>query len=259
MWPAALHWQQTTSTMRTLPTPNHSHGLFETLLVVDGEPVALEAHLERLAASLAAVFAAELRPGLREKIATGASGLELGRMRIVASGHGAASIATETVDPRSVFPSREWGAELYLVHCPGGLGAHKWADRAPLGETRSGPVPLLLDRGDEVLEAGRANVFAVVDEALFTPAADGRILPGTARSAAIEVAAAAGIEVRQQRLRLADLLGAEEAFLTGSVRGVEPVRSFDGERFPPLGPIGERIADGLARRWETGRLAAARS
>jgi len=252
-------WQQTTSTMETLPTPNRELGLFETLLVLDGEPVALGAHLERLAASLDAVFAAELPPGLAEEAAAHARGLALGRMRIVVDPAGTTTFATQEVDPLDFFPRPERGAELRSVRCPGGLGRHKWADRRPLGETPAGPVSLLLDRDDEVLEAGRANVFVVVGEALFTPRADGRILPGTARAATIEVAAAAGVEVREESLRRDDLLAADEVFLTGSVRGVEPVRTLDGVDLSTGGQMGRRIGEGLRRRWRTGRLAATRS
>jgi len=245
--------------MKTLPTPDPAHGLFETLLVLDGEPVALGAHLERLGAGLAAVFGAELPAGLAEEIGARARGLELGRMRIDVDPCGAATLATRTVDPLTFFPAQERGARLRSVRCPGGLGPHKWADRRPLDETPAGPVLLLLDEGEEVLEASRGNVFAIVGQALFTPAADGRILPGTARAAAIEVAAEAGIEVRQGRLRRDDLLGADGAFVTGSVRGVEPVRTLDDVPLPVCGEPARLVAAGLRRRWRTGRLAAARS
>ena len=36
----------------------------------------------------------------------------------------------EAIDPADVFPARERGAELRSLPCAGGLGAHKWADRA---------------------------------------------------------------------------------------------------------------------------------
>ncbi|HEY4779624.1 MAG TPA: aminotransferase class IV, partial [Solirubrobacterales bacterium] len=223
--------------METLPAPDPAHGLFETLLVLDGEPVELDAHLDRMAASLRELFGAALPPGLAAGARERARGLKLGRMRIDmvvsdAPHAGQATLATEKVDLADLFPIRERAAELRSLRCDGGLGSHKWADREGLAETPGKPVPLLFDRDDEVLEAGRGNVFAVCEGALRTPPADGRILPGTARAAAIEVARAGGIEVREGRLTRGDLLAAEEVFLTGSVRGVEPARSLDGTPLP---------------------------
>jgi para-aminobenzoate synthetase/4-amino-4-deoxychorismate lyase len=246
--------------MVTAPTPDPAHGLFETLLILDGEPVALETHLDRLAASLAALFGAALPANLAADAAARASGLELGRMRIVVDPAGAAAtLTTQAVDRADFFPGRDRGAELRSLPCPGGLGAHKWADRGFLGEVRGEPVPLLFDRGDELLEAGRGNVFLADGEVLRTPALDGRILPGTARTAAVAVAREEGIEVAEERLTRADLFAADEVFLTGSVRGVEPARLLDGAQLPAGEEIGRRVGEALRLKWRTGRLAATRS
>ncbi len=245
--------------MSAAPTPDPARGLFETLLVLDGEPVALEAHLERLAASLAALFGATLPAGLAADAAGHAYGLKLGRMRIVVDPAGAAATLTsQEVDAVDFFPGRDRGADLRSLSCPGGLGAHKWADRRFLGEARGEPVPLLLD-GDELLEAGRGNVFLAAGEVLRTPALDGRVLPGTARAAAIALAAEEGIEVVEGPLMRDDLFAAGEVFLTGSVRGVEPARSLDGAPLPAGEEIGRRLGKALRRKWRTGRLAATRS
>ena len=97
-----------------------------------------------------------------------------------------------------------------------------------------GSLTLVLDADEEVLEASRANVFAVEGAVLVTPAADGRILPGVARARAIEAAHSLGIELREEALGIDRLIAAGEAFLTGSVRGVEPVRSIgDAELTEP--------------------------
>jgi para-aminobenzoate synthetase/4-amino-4-deoxychorismate lyase len=244
--------------MTTLPPPDPAQGLFETLLVLDGEPVALDAHLDRLAASLAMLFGTSLPTDLADEAVEQARGLRLGRMRLVVDRTGAsAPLATQGVDPADFFPSRDRGAELRSLPCPGGLGAHKWADRRFLGEAPGKPVPLLFDRGDEALEAGRGNVFAAFGDVLRTPAADGRILPGTARAAAIEAARGDGIEVREERLGREDLFAADEVFLTGSVRGVEPIRSLDGTPLPAGDDeLSRRVGDALRLKWRTGRLAA---
>ena len=139
----------------------------------------------------------------------------------------------------------------FVIH--GGLGAHKWADRAGLAWTESseaeGCLPLVLDAGGEVLEASRANVFAVEEGVLVTPAADGRILPGVARARAIGTARALGIELREERLSVARLLDGGEAFLTGSVRGIEPVRSLGESALAPPGELVAELAAEMRQIW----------
>jgi para-aminobenzoate synthetase / 4-amino-4-deoxychorismate lyase len=238
-------------------SPDRAQGLFETLLVVNGEPVELGAHLDRLGASLEALFGIALPAGLAADTAAHARELPLGRIRIDVSADGTTALATEAVDPADFFPAQEHAAELCSLPCDGGLGRHKWADRRALGDTRGRTVPLLIDRGHEVLEAARANVFAAIDGVLVTPGDDGRILPGIARAGAIAAAQAAGIEVAEKRLTRSDLLAADEVFLTGSVRGVEPARSLDGAPLAPAGPLSRRVGDGLRRHWLAAPAAAA--
>ena len=50
-------------------------------------------------------------------------------------------------------------------------------------------------------------------------------------------------------MALADLLDADEVFLTGSVRGIEPVRSLDGVELRADGSLAARIASALRDRW----------
>jgi para-aminobenzoate synthetase/4-amino-4-deoxychorismate lyase len=235
--------------MTSHPRTDPAHGLFETLLVLDEEPVELEAHLGRLAASLESLYGSGLPADLAGEIRAEARGIALGRLRVTVAGDGTVTeLASEDVDPADFFPA-DRAAKLRSLPYPGGLGAHKLADRRALGETRGTTVPLLVEGDGEVLEAGRANVFAAVDETLFTPRADGRILPGIARAGAIAAAAEAGIEVIEARLDRERLLGADEVFLTGSVRGVEPAVSLDGESLAGAGELSRRVGAGLRRHW----------
>ncbi len=110
-------------------------------------------------------------------------------------------------------------------------------------------MPLILTADDEVLEAGRANIFVVVDGTLATPPADGRILPGTARASTLELAAELGIPAAERRLHLDDLRRADDLFLTSSLRGIRPVRSLDGEPLERSDPLVERLAGELRARW----------
>lgn len=246
--------------MPAAPLPDPQQGVFETLLVADGRPVELEAHLERMAVSLRTLFGAEPGDEARDLALASAAGLRLGRLRLTARPRRDGGVELEAradeVEPAMVFPVAERGAALRSLAVPGGLGPHKWADRALLEQAEaslpSGSVALLRDGDGTVLEASRANLFAVRGGALLTPPADGRILPGVARARAIEVARAAGLEVREEAVTLAELTGAEEVFLTGSLRGIEPVGSLDGAELRSAGEVSRLLAAGLRRRWLEG-------
>lgn len=227
------------------------------MLVLDGSPVELDPHLKRLSSSLRELFGDGLPPRTRELVRERASSLPVGRLRLTIAprddGSLGAAAVTAKVDPDELFPSWERAISLRPFVIPGGLGEHKWADRDRLAWTEAGEakggLPLVLDSDGEVLEASRANVFAIEDGVLVTPAADGRILPGVTRARAIETAGSLGIEVREERLDVQRLLAAGEAFLTGSVRGIEPVRSLgDTELAPPGDPLDELAAE-IRRGW----------
>ena len=229
--------------------PDPAQGVFETLLVVDGEPVELDAHLARLRRSLDEVYDADLPAGAREEMVIAARGIQLGRLRLtVAAGEDRLrrDLIAGEVAPEAVFPAR--GAELRSHPVPGGHGSHKWVDRRGMEHPDTGPGQLICD-DDEALEAGWANLFAVREETLWTPPDDGRILPGTARAAVLAIALESGLDARDQPLRVEDLHDAEETFLTNSIRGIEPVTELDGTPLPGLGPISRRLAAALQRRW----------
>ncbi len=245
--------------MTTPRRPDPARGLFETLLVVDGRPVELDAHMDRIGASLEALYDADLPADAAGLVRREAAGLALGRLRLTVRPEGggfACDAVAAGVDPAIVFPGWDRGAELRSLPLAGGLGPHKLVDRPALPDATGTTVPLLIDSGGEVLEAGRANVFAVCEGVLVTPAADGRILPGIVRAATIEIARQEEIGLEERPLWREELLGADEVFLSGSVRGIEPARSLDGA---PLssGELGELIGAGLRRRYGTSRTAPA--
>jgi para-aminobenzoate synthetase/4-amino-4-deoxychorismate lyase len=241
--------------MRSPAAPDPARGLFETLLVADGSPVRPTPHLERLGASAREVFGRDLPAELADRIDAAARPLELGRMRIdllPEDGGLRFEIATEPIDPAIFFPDREHGADIRTIRHPDWAGAHKWADRdwlesveAELGDA----VPLILTDEGEVLEAGRANVFVVADGGIATPPADGRILPGTARAATLDLAAELGVPAAERRLYVEDLRRADDLFLTSSLRGIRPVRTVDGTPLNKHDPLVERLATELRRRW----------
>ncbi|HUC00241.1 MAG TPA: aminotransferase class IV [Solirubrobacterales bacterium] len=238
------------------PRPDVRDGVFETILIFEDRPVELDAHLERIAASVRAVYGEEA-PDTRELVLANARGGWLGRMRLTVEplprGGLDASVLVAPFDPNNVFPTGEFASELKTLVVDRGYGEHKWADRAMLSraEAEAGPgaAPLLVRADGTVLEGSRANVFVVRGRTVSTPPLDGEILPGVARSGLLEVAAEYGIEVVEEQFDLDVLLAADEVFLTNSLRGVEPVRAIDGKQIPSEGPITTALAEGLRQRW----------
>ncbi len=228
--------------------PDRSRGIFETLLVVDSEPVELEAHLTRLARSLESLYSHALPPRAEEKLWQAAEEIDLGWLRLTvvpAEDDLGIDLLTGGVDWEAVLPTD--GVKLRSFPLPGGLGHHKWADRR--GINRPGPTEagaLIVDEG-EALEAGWANAFAVRGGTLFTPPLDGRLLPGTTRAVILDLAASEGINAREEPLRPTDLRDADETFLTGSIRGIEPAEELDGQPLAGCGEISRRLCAALRR------------
>jgi para-aminobenzoate synthetase/4-amino-4-deoxychorismate lyase len=236
--------------------PDTNCGVFETLLAVDGEPVELEAHLARIDASLRRLFDRPLPERAVAAVRGAARSLDLGRVRLTvapdAGGDLATDVTSAAVERDVVLPRWERALELGPLTVPGGIGAEKWADRSLLAtaEAQARPsLPLVVDRDGTLLEASRGNVFLVADGALATPPADGRILPGVARRRVLELARALGFETRETPLASADVERADEVFVTGSVRGVEPVRAVVGLRRWKPGPVTATLAASLGERW----------
>jgi para-aminobenzoate synthetase/4-amino-4-deoxychorismate lyase len=233
------------------------------MLVVDGRLVELDAHLSRLESSLAELFPDRTALDPRTEIERRAAGLELGSIRATAAPVGAAGLRTQIELRRGAFPSdSEGNAPRPIALCSlilaGGLGAHKWADRSLLEEAQAllpaETLPLILDRDGTVLEASRANVFAVRGGDLLTPPTDGRILPGVTRARVLEMAAATGMAAHEVELSRDDLLNADEVFLTGSVRGVERARSLDGVALDTAGEVGSALEAELRQAWAAAQV-----
>jgi para-aminobenzoate synthetase / 4-amino-4-deoxychorismate lyase len=227
--------------------PDPSRGIFETMLVVRGEPVARDAHLVRLEASLEAVYGVGLPARTRQLVTEHAEGLELGRVRLTFIPGGEIEVEHGEIDRSLHFPKDPISLRSHRV--AGGLGSHKWADRSALPPSSQSEAAILVD-GDDALEADRANAFAVRKGALFTPPLDGRILPGVTRATVLELASAEGIEVSERTLTLAELRESEEVFLTNSIRGIESVGAVDGAALDREAPLTRLLALALKHRWE---------
>jgi branched-chain amino acid aminotransferase len=92
---------------------------------------------------------------------------------------------------------------------------------------------LMLNHKGEVAECTGDNIFVVLRGKLHTPPTEAGILEGITREAVMELAAEAGIEVRETALTKHDVYIADECFLTGTAAEVVPVVKVDSR------PIGD--------------------
>jgi branched-chain amino acid aminotransferase len=102
---------------------------------------------------------------------------------------------------------------------------------------------LLRDAHDHVVEGPGFNVFAVIGGRLVTPREG--VLHGITRRTTIEIAQSLGCAVEERALPIAQLLAADEAFITSSGGGVLPVARVNGTRIGSgePGPITRQLVE----------------
>ena len=108
--------------------------------------------------------------------------------------------------------------------------------------SRGADEVVMTNLDDEITEAAVANIHFVRGSAVLTPVLESGLLAGVTRRLLIDrIAPAAGVAVREIRLKLADLGHMQECFLTSTTKDITPVACIDDYRF--------RVApDSVARR-----------
>lgn len=86
---------------------------------------------------------------------------------------------------------------------------------------------IMLDYHGMVSEGSGENVFAVLDDVIYTPPISSSLLSGLTRGAVITLAKELSIEVREEQIPREMLYIADEIFLTGTAAEVTPVSSID--------------------------------
>lgn len=87
---------------------------------------------------------------------------------------------------------------------------------------------ILLDVDGFVTEGAASNVFAVINSVLITPPKSNKILAGITRDVILELAEKNNIACREAEISLAELKTASEIWVTSSTREIVPVVELDG-------------------------------
>ncbi|GLI03865.1 branched-chain-amino-acid transaminase [Phytohabitans aurantiacus] len=258
----------------------YGDGVFETAVAWNGVVFELEAHLDRLFRSLAAICLdppytrSELAGIVLETIRR--NGLENAYVKLIVT-RGVND--QPLLDPTGCVPGIICFARPYLYmanpdRVRDGLRVKTAATRRPPAQVLDPHIKslnylnlvlaklearaagadeaLLLDIHGHVCEAPGYNVFAVRDGRIRTPWQD--ILEGITRNTVMSLARDAGIEVLAETIELYDLYTANEVFFCSTAGGLLPVVEIDGRRIGDGHPgrVFSQLRDGYQRLLATG-------
>lgn len=251
----------------------YGDSVYEVVRTYEGRPFALGPHLQRLSWSARRIGMGlpvpeqTLRAEVEQCLA--AAGNPESYIRIVVT-RGAGEIGLDpalAVDPVRLILVRslptqdprlyEDGAKVALVlpmrepSEPTPDGSPKTGNYLPnvlaVGEAkrRGAYEALLVDREGHVLEGASSNVFVVRDGGLSTPPLSEGILEGITRKHVLAIARGLAIATAEVPLRPDDLRGADEVFITSTIREIVPVTDVDGARIADghPGPLTRKITE----------------
>ncbi|MDQ3672346.1 MAG: aminotransferase class IV [Actinomycetota bacterium] len=235
---------------------------FETLRVYGGRPFRLEAHLDRLVASSESIG---LPPVEREAL-EGLAALVLARapaddtvLRLVWTGGpaggpplGLALLSDvpawiEEVRPRGARAVSLLGIRAAVPWLLPGVKSTSYAVNmaAEAEAKRQGAEEAIFVDGDDiVLEGTVTNIWWRKGKTLHTPSLDLGILAGVTRATLLELAPTCGYAVAEDAYPLEDVLAADEAFTSSSVREVMPLVEIDA-RTMGRGPAADTLQGAL--------------
>lgn len=227
----------------------YGFSLFETILVKGGRSVFLQLHLQRMTGSAAelGLFIPEGIEGLvvmcEEAISK--SGISEGVLRLaVTAGSSDDKPGRTILAIRAGVPyhAEQYEKGFFIMTAPyprnekSPLVRHKTANylenliaRKKAG-ARGFDECLFLNTQGNAAECSAGNVFVVIENKLITPPVEAGLLPGIVRGLVIDKLAGPACRCIEADFNYADLLQAEECFITNSLMGIMPVVSIDRHR-----------------------------
>lgn len=233
-------------------------GVFETIRTYHGVPYELRRHLQRLREGVAALGFRLPHPDrwwaemIGELVRRNLAGSADHAVRLtVTRGVGGPGLlpaarprptviaGLRPLDPRLTGLRRRGAAVTIVPFHPGRggvLGGFKTTHYAPavlakrVAAARSAFEGIYSSPDGELFEGATSNLFLVHKRRLSTPPAEGTLLPGITRLMIMGLAREVGLEVCEERVTVADLASADEAFLTATTIEVLPIRAVDGRR-----------------------------
>ena len=216
-------------------------GIFEVIRCYEGRPFALRDHFERMAVSARnlrlEVDLDVVRSGVDDLLAAQPGHDGVVRVLVTRGGHRLALLEPLPMTP----PVVRLGTVTYApTRILDGVKSLSYAGNmlaGRLARERGFDEALLVTPHGRVLEAPTSSFFWVRDGELLTPPLEDHILASITRARVIEITGA-----RELPCALDDLVEAEEAFLSSTVREVQPVGGIDERELATVGPRTQETA-----------------
>lgn len=231
------------------------HGTYETLAVIRGRPFALRRHLARLRRTLEFLgisldFNDEtLSSAIEEIIALNAENADVIRL-IVTSGENALELSAKpnivvssmrsNTDGKSSRGARVITARQCRNERAATVGLKTTSNIENVIASRFAAAEeasevLIPNTRGEICEGSTSNIFCGISGSLLTPSLASGCLPGVTRELVLGL-----VSVTERTIRMEELDMVDEAFITSSLRGIEPIASIDGRWLLSPGPLTSR-------------------
>ncbi len=222
------------------------YAVFDLLQTVHGEPFMMAEHLERFRASAAQLGLevpaadSEIAAAIVELLALNGHGEATVRL-VLTGGVSADGMHYDPATPTFFIVTHPMFAMPDAFYTDGAtLLTHEHRRELPEAKTtnyltwlknhpridEAGAVDVLYHKDGVISEAATASFYVIRGSKIFAP--EKGVLRGTIGSLVLELAEG-HFEVVYGEVSMADALGADEAFLTSSVRGIVPIVRLDAD------------------------------
>ena len=114
----------------------------------------------------------------------------------------------------------------------------------------AGAQEAIFVRDGLVTECAHCNIHLLKDGVLITHPADNLILPGIARKHLLQACATLGVPVEERPFDVAEMMAADEVFVSSSSAFVKPISVIDGQPVGMKDPEAiQRFVDALDAQW----------
>ncbi len=253
----------------------YGDGLFETIRIMNGKPINVTNHFNRLMEGAKALkmrfpsfYSASFFEEKIQELVLRSDIKEGGKCRVSIDRAIGGTYFPETNEVSYFIEVQPYDANFFELNSKGlevdiYMGMKKQKNFLSNYKTKNGLLyimsaieakernlddMLISNEKGGILESSNSNLFVVSNGVLYTPGLDEGCLAGTMRMQVINLALKNGIKVYECSILPQNLLAADEIFLTNAIRGITWVGGYRTKRY--FNVIARKIQSYLNDYWE---------